>query len=208
MEKYKDILNRKELDYVTDIDFLISKHKISEKINTLLRDVESRLQNYLKTHDLKLPAPILMKAGKISKGENYRLLPYLILDFPRYFHPEAVFAYRTMFWWGNFFSCTLHLQGNLLNNFREVLQKEIVHLKEGNFYIATSDTPWEYHYNEDNYQLLDSLSHSYLDHLLKNKPFIKLSRYIKIEEHNQLPTFAEETFDLVIKCLGIKENKA
>jgi hypothetical protein len=50
--------------------------------------------------------------GKISRGENYQLLPYIILDYPSYFSRNNIFAVRTMFWWGNFFSITLHLSGD------------------------------------------------------------------------------------------------
>ena len=48
---------------------------------------------------------------KISKGENYRGLPYVMLDYPRLFGREEVLAIRTFFWWGHGFSVTLHLKG-------------------------------------------------------------------------------------------------
>jgi hypothetical protein len=32
-----------------------------------------------------------------------------------------VFAIRTMFWWGNFFSVTLHMKGNYREHFQEKL---------------------------------------------------------------------------------------
>lgn len=205
MENYDSILNNKELDFIKDTDFLITKHSVSDKIYSLLRDVEHRLQLNIKVNNLKFPAKVLLKAGKISKGENYRLLPYLILDYPRYFHPEAVFAFRTMFWWGNFFSCTLHLQGTLLNNYRSDLENELENLIVHNFFIAVSDNPWEYHYNDDNYKLMNKINKSELKDMIKGKSFIKLSRYISLEEHQYLPFFAEETFNLVMKSIRISK---
>ena len=53
----------------------------------------------------------LNSSPKISKGENYKGLPWLVLDYPRYFNKEDIFAIRTLFWWGNFFSITLHISG-------------------------------------------------------------------------------------------------
>lgn len=203
MEKNYDNLNEKELDYLLDTDFLISKHTISNKIQGLLLNVESRIHAYIKNHNLKFPDPVLIKAGKISKGENYLLLPYIILDYPRYFNKEGVFAYRTMFWWGKFYSCTLHLQGSMLAPFRANIDNRIELLKNHDFYIATSDSPWDYVYNKANYQLLKTVDAESLKHLIENKPFIKLSRYIKIEQHRELPDFAEETFALMMRCLGL-----
>ena len=58
-----------------------------------------------------LPEEVLIQSPKISRGENYNGLPYVMLDYPRCFGKEDVFAMRTMFWWGNFFSITWHLKG-------------------------------------------------------------------------------------------------
>src|ERR1700744_546088 len=54
---------------------------------------------------------LMRKEPKISKGENYKGLPWVMLDYPRVFGREEVFAIRTMFWWGHGFSVTLHLKG-------------------------------------------------------------------------------------------------
>ena len=56
---------------------------------------------------------IVQSTPKIAKGENYLQLPYVLLDYPRCFDKENIFAIRTMFWWGNFFSITLHLSGSI-----------------------------------------------------------------------------------------------
>jgi len=59
---------------------------------------------------------------KISRGENYLGLPYLVLDYPRLFRPDAVLAIRTFFWWGHFFSSTLQLSGGYKTEFLSRLQ--------------------------------------------------------------------------------------
>ncbi len=203
MENYDVNLNFKELKYLSDTDFLKSKHVIISKIKFIFKGVEEKIRDYIIKSHLKFPEQVLIKSAKISKSENYLLLPYLILDFSRYFHTSAVFAYRTMFWWGNFFSCTIHLQGTLLNSYRTALEENIEFIIQNNFFIATSNTPWEYHYKDDNYQLINNLSELEIIGLIKNKSFIKLSRYISIEEHSKLPEFAEDTFRILMKSMGI-----
>ncbi len=38
-----------------------------------------------------------------------------MLDYPRAFGRDSIFACRTFFWWGRFFSLTLHLAGRSWN---------------------------------------------------------------------------------------------
>ncbi|HEY6901247.1 MAG TPA: hypothetical protein VI233_11410, partial [Puia sp.] len=59
---------------------------------------------------------------KISKGENYKGLPYVMLDYPRLFGREDVLAIRTFFWWGHGFSVTLHLKGEYRQQYLPVLK--------------------------------------------------------------------------------------
>ena len=51
---------------------------------------------------------------RISRGEQYKGLPWVMLDYPRVFGKENVLAVRTMFWWGHYFTVTLHLKGEYL----------------------------------------------------------------------------------------------
>lgn len=202
-ESEEEYFNEKELRYLSDKDFLLSKHSITSKIFNLFQEVEDRISHIIAVEKYDFPDDVLQKTGKISKGENYRLLPYLILDYPRYFNTQAVFAFRTMFWWGNFYSCTLHLQGTILDAYRLALKEQVDILKNKNFFIAVGKSPWEYHYEAENYLSIDVIDHSELLDLIKNKKFIKLSRNINLEEHWSLPSFAEETFYLLMKSIKI-----
>lgn len=203
-EPEESFFNSKELEYLSDKDFLLSKHTITTKIAVLLQEVESRISKQIGSLKNDFPEGVLHKSGKISKGENYRLLPYLILDYPRLFNTQAVFAFRSMFWWGNFFSCTLHLQGTFLNSYRSALEQHIDLLKSKNFFIAIGKSPWEYHYGSENYLPVDELDQNELAYLIKNKKFVKLSRFSKLEEHQNFPFFAEDTFNLLMRSINIK----
>ena len=68
---------------------------------------------------------LLAAIPKISKGENYNGFPYIILDFPSTFSKENIFAVRTMFWWGNFISITLHLKGSYKNMYAANILKKL-----------------------------------------------------------------------------------
>ena len=96
---------------VSNADLILTKNHILQKVNHLLATLQTKQQHHLESFSVQLPGQAISSSPKISKGENYKGLPYLILDYPRFFEKENICAIRTMFWWGNFISVTLHLSG-------------------------------------------------------------------------------------------------
>ena len=111
MEKTKIALSAKELELVCNKEWILTKHAIVQKVITLFGRALEDMQQQVEQRIHGLPAAVNGQSPKISKGENFQSLPYVMLDYPRYFHKENTLAIRTFFWWGNFFSVTLHLSG-------------------------------------------------------------------------------------------------
>lgn len=193
--------NQKEVDYINDRDFLLTKKNISKKVFALLANVQEAIIPVLQQHREIIPTEVLAISGKISKGENYGSLPYLILDCPRFFQKEDVFAIRTMFWWGNYCSITLHLQGKYLERFKSSFIDNIAHLiADGNYYICINKSPWEYHFESDNYLHLGSLSEGDIQALIRNKRFMKISTRV---DFNQMPVLDEIAVEFINQMFGI-----
>ena len=194
------VFSAEELNLMQDENLLRTKQAIIKKMHQLLADTEYHLRQTVSAKIKSLPEYILTQTGKISRGENYHDLPYLVLDFPRHFTQEAIFAYRTMFWWGNFLSCTLHLQGKALEKFRTNLLTNLPTLKEDIFFCI-APTPWEYHYGSDNYVVMNEIPVQKLEQLIATKDFIKISRKLPLESYDQLAGFSTDTFDLFWKAI-------
>lgn len=195
--------NQKELEYLENTDFLLTKRKLIKQVQGMLALSQNQLKEFLKDQKALLPPDCLQRAAKISKGENYRGLPYLVLDYPRLLAKNNIFSFRTMFWWGNFFSCTLHLQGQSLEMYRQRLKENLTanpHLLPPDTWISINDTPWEYHYQPSNYKMLTEVSPEELN-LLLSRNFIKLSRKIPLQQHRQLPGFCSDSLRLFLACL-------
>ncbi len=177
-----------ELDLMKRADWLLTKRQIQDKIFALLQLTEKAIEPvwHARQHPLTSIAP--WPAAKISRGENYRGLPYLILDYPARFDKADIFAYRTMFYWGNFFSLTLHLQGFFLHDYRVNLYHAASRLMGPEVYISNGPTPWQYHYGEDNYELLNERSK---EKILVD-PFVKLSVRLPLSDWQELPRLAAE----------------
>jgi hypothetical protein len=191
----------KDLHILEDTDFLLAKSSILKKIYNLLEKTKTRLIKIVEESDFSFPEGTDIVMGKISRGENYKNLPYMVIDYPTLFTNENSFAFRTMFWWGNFFSSTLQLEGRSLNEYRKIIGNNIDKLLDKNIFIGVGETPWEYHYNEDNYLILTK------DHIkiINNCNFLKLSKNISLSDWERLPAFASGFLKLMISVLSIPQ---
>ena len=187
-------LSEPELKVIENKDFFVVRARVNKKILRSLEQIQDNLKELYgelsKDHILHNYTSV---PAKISKGENYKDLPYYVLDFPRHFKEQDTCAVRYMLLWGNFFSATLQLSGEIHKKMMEVIVSHYSQLVEGDFYICVNANPWEYHYSEDNYQQIQQLAFDSFRDLVRNKPFIKLSKYIKIQEIDNMNQFATQT---------------
>ena len=107
---------------------------------------------------------------KISKGENYQGLPYVMLDYPRLFGREDVLAIRTFFWWGHSFSVTIHLKGTYRDRYLPVLQQRWAELAAAGFHVGISEDEWRHEHIPETYRPIVSA-----EELSVSSSFLKLS---------------------------------
>ena len=147
-----------------------------------------------------LPEVLQKPGGKITKGENYKGLPYLILDYPALYSKEDIFAVRTMFWWGNFFSISLHVSGKYWRS--QNIHRYLYHLKGKNFFICVNENEWEHHFEPDNYYAIDELSQSQIN-TLRGKDFFKIAKKIELKDWDSVIIFMEASFKEIIEFVKI-----
>jgi len=192
-------LTEKELLILQDTDFLLTKAKAIDKIYKQFEKTRKQLEQSVKELNFPLPKGTDLTTGKISKGENYLGLPFLVLDYPTLFSKKSIFAFRTMFWWGNFFSATLHLEGNALNHYRNSITNNFEKLLNQKIFLGVGETPWQYHYEDDNYILLNETHRDFIN----NCKFLKLSKKIKLEKWNDVSEFSTDFFELILSVLKL-----
>ena len=161
-----------EFKVMHDAQFFIHKKNISDKVIANFSLLNTKIE-VLKSSMLSAKACSVFKQGKISRGENYELLPYFILDNPGVFNGKDVCAFRVMFWWGNFYSCTLHVSGIYLDLLAGKL--ESLTSNTGGYYFCTNKDQWQHHFREDNYQLIDENSFRMVEGYTKENVFIKIA---------------------------------
>lgn len=109
------MLSHTELEMVTNAELILTKNRIIQKVMELFGQVSAAAQDTLSVGLLKDLPEVQAIGPKISKGEQYQELPWVMLDYPRLFSNQHVLAIRCFFWWGNYVSLVLHLKGDYLD---------------------------------------------------------------------------------------------
>ncbi len=194
-------LSKLENELVNNTEWILTKQQIINKVYLLLGELHETYTTILQEEKSLISLFNEGKSGKISKGENYLGLPYAILDYPAIFKKENVFAIRTMFWWGNFFSITLHLSG------RERMQQNnipqlIRNLREMDFLFCINKKEWEHNFDKDNYLPANEIS-SDLFTQISSGNFLKVSKKIDLKKWNEAPAFLEKAYRELMEVMKL-----
>jgi hypothetical protein len=197
----KITLSPQELQLVCDTEWILTKRIIIEKVYHLFGELAVSFSGIVEKNRHHLPEAMLGTEPKISKGENYLQLPYVVLDYPRAYHKTNSMAIRTMFWWGNFFSITLHVSGQYKNELQQSLVQRLPLLQEQEWFICINNEQWKHHFESDNYISLNEKSEAEIESIVKQQPFIKVAAKFSLQQWNEMPLLLEEMFNTMIQLL-------
>ncbi|MBL0342121.1 MAG: hypothetical protein IPP71_15100 [Bacteroidetes bacterium] len=192
-----------EMAFLTDTSLFEKKRNIINKTIALFGEIEQSFHHLAANYGSVVPEDALKKRGKISRGENYKGLPYVILDHPAVFSKDGIFAFRSLMWWGNPFSFTFHISGNFLTDFQVVMANGLKTREFSNTLICINSNQFEHHLGESNYQKLPSFLNSgrTIDELIKQQGFIKIAIAVPLEDiknlNDQGIVFLEKILDLL-----------
>jgi hypothetical protein len=189
-----------EMELVSSPDIILTKNAILQKIKSFFEEVQMKQQDILKKYSSPLLEEVIKISPKISRGENYKGLPWLVLDNPRHFQHNNIFAIRTMFWWGNFFSITLHVSGNNKNDLLKNLTQNASLLAKNDFYIYNGTKEWEHDIDPDSYKKLSAINEDELQKIFSANSFLKLAVKFTVESLEAVEDKLLRNYELLIKC--------
>ena len=198
-------LTPEEAAVIASTHFILLKNSAIEKVMGLMGKLQETLAAYDRDSDFPFKPEWLLQGGKISKGEQYKGLPWVMLDYPRYFSKTGVFAFRTMFWWGHYFSATLHLGGNVKQHYDAVLESSFTKLALTGFQVYVQEDPWEHDFENGNYRFIDTLSLDEWKTLISRNDFVKIAKPFVIGHWGKIIT---EVVEAYATLLNILDNKA
>jgi hypothetical protein len=196
-------LSARELELVCDKEWILTKHIIIEKVYLLFGSLALSMQQQVRQCAATLPEQAMESNPKISRGENYKSLPYVMLDYPRNFTKGSTLAIRTFFWWGNFFSINLQLSGTCKEKAAPSLKANFMALQKAGYWLCIHTDPWQHHFEKDNYVPLENYTAGDFALILQGASFIKIAKRITLQQWDAAAEFLEHHFIELIMLLQI-----
>ncbi|KAA9039156.1 hypothetical protein FW778_09995 [Ginsengibacter hankyongi] len=194
-------LSKLEIELAQNKEWILTKRSIINKVCKLFGEMHKIYKQIAGQETSLIIDRYKNSGGKISKGENYKELPYVIMDYPALFTKENIFAIRTMFWWGNFFSISLHLSGKKFQ-LQKDLSKLFLFLQENNFYICVCEDEWQHNFEPSNYVKVSDFDQNKFREI-SNRNFFKIAKRLEINKWDTAPEFLEKSFTEIIEFLKI-----
>ena len=88
-DKTKIMLSEQEQQIVNDTQWILTKQAIIQKVYYLFNEQVPVITALFSGTNPEHTGKLLSAVPKISKGENYNGLPYVILDYPSLFDKEG-----------------------------------------------------------------------------------------------------------------------
>lgn len=194
--QYQFQLTDFEKELIDNAQVLLAKNRIILKVIGMFSELSNEYVSVAETSPI---SHFNIKSPKISRGENYLSLPYVMLDYPRNFSNKDVLAIRTLFWWGNHFSIHLHLSGYYKTKYQHMIEDAIYKSILLDWFWCVNPDEWQHHFREDNYVTMQQefdITHK------QQVNFLKIAKKIPLHEWNSISETLLESFRLIIKIIG------
>lgn len=177
---------------VRDPEVILTKNSVMTKVVEMMAQLSEGYRGVWEGRATGMGAT----SPKISRGENYLGLPWVILDYPRFFGREDVFAVRTMFWWGHALTITLHLKGKYRELYLPVIERDWTVLANAGFHVGLSADEWRHEHVPDNYGVLKGP-----EGLRATREFLKLSAAVELHRWDEAPVLMTDAFKTLMSVL-------
>jgi len=209
-------LSQEERTLLMNPGWILTKNSIMAKVGELLAGLSQEfslhfpeevigrmaLQERSPGEDAGL-LPANWASPKISKGENYKGLPWMVLDYPRAFGRQDVLAIRTLFWWGHYFSVTLHLKGRYLNDWLPFIRERIALLAAAGFHAGISNDEWRHELDSGSYLPLQEDMDTTIG---QGRLFLKLSAKCGLDKWDEAGSVLLELFRVLVEVLTARDH--
>ena len=194
-------LSKFETELIQNKDWILTKRRIIDKVYAVFAQCQTGYKDSLADQKATIGEVDPQMAAKITKGENYEGLPYVMMDYPAQFKKGHIIAIRTFFWWGHFFSISLH-QSGIRNQMKAHTAPKLAYLVKKKFFVCINDQQWQHDFDTINYLPADAIDDSKLGQILQ-RDFFKIAKKIPLNQWDQAPEFLTKTFVEMIQFLAI-----
>lgn len=177
----KKTFTPEELDFIRNGDLFDRKEEITKRIQALLVELQQSLKAHVHPQEWCAPEHTDFVHGQLVRGERFQQRPYVYLDFPKFFSRQAMFTYRSFFWWGWDFVFALILSGPYLDRYKRNLVKHWDRVSDKGFYLSIASDPWEWRRACPETLALAGQSPSEIEEILAPMEFIKIQYFVGLD---------------------------
>ncbi len=188
--------NKNQLKLIKTTTFFEDKRILLQDVSSEFSEICEQLKNSYANHSFKISFLPSITSSKITRGENLKGLPFLMLDFPKQFSKTEIFSFRLLFWWGNGFTLFLHLKNNQLDRIAKKVIEERKHFYNEGFLISTGGNEWEHDCLSKNYKHLEDFT------VEKPLNFIKFAYSIPFNQSSDLISTIAKKSDFLLAFLS------
>jgi hypothetical protein len=192
------ILTKEEFSIIQNRHFFELKQSALQKIETVFAALQLEIKKDIHQQEYDFPKHTDIEFGKISKGENYKGLPYRILDYPRLFKQDGIFAYRIMFWWGRGFYFTFHLSGKYLKPYLPKVETQFSKWQHQNVFYYHHHEEWEHEIAAPFYHPIENIHFKDLQQIGEQQGFVKFARQLEVLQIEKVKEVGLESFKLFL----------
>jgi hypothetical protein len=189
---------QEEVTLLADERFFRTRARMLARLHAAFERLRDRLMIQLSEGTYLAPLGADLSQGHMGRGDYLDDLPYVYLDYPRYFEGEGYFTFRTLFWWGHEISFSLLLGGEYLQEYRQRLLRNLGILEALEVHVSTTETPWDWRRGPGHTMPLAAGEEGTLQRLFRSQDFLKCARFLSFEEtefrENRLDEAALLTF--------------
>jgi hypothetical protein len=204
-------LSAEEMRLVTDPAWILTKNSVMGKVIAMFGELSGVIRNG-GAHRVAPPRRAPRSGGpekepKISRGENYKGLPWVMLDYPRIFGKEDVYAIRLFFLWGYAFSVTLHLKGIYKETFLPAIRARWPELAAAGFGVSIADDEWAHEHTDETYGALAGTVEGAANNAAGGKhAWLKLSARVGLEHWDEAPERLSMLYDLLLEVIATADD--
>jgi len=173
-------LTNNQLNLISDTNYPIEKLKALQNIKLLLQQTADCIMQHNECKPF-----IFGVAAKLTHGENYLQLPYIIIDIPQLTSNKPHLNARVMFWWGNYFACQYFINQKILYQFN--LHDFIKHMADDAVFIT--DNLWDNNIHSASW-LKTTANETQKQEQFLQADIIKICAIMPILAYKNLPHFA------------------
>ena len=195
----KIIPTNAELNIASDTNFFDVKRELTAKIVLTLEQYGEQLLE-------EIIIPVFQKAGtqraglKVSKGENFKGYPYIVLDCPRLYSTDTEVICRTIFRWGHGWSLHFTVQGKTFTRVNHSLPDFSASLNR-DWLLYTGDNIWEQDVDSVFFVPMFSMSEAAFSQTIKRQVFCKIATQINLSDAVEWPPFPQQTYQVLFDLL-------